>query len=327
MRRRAFIALVGGAVAWPLAARAQQAEQMRRVALLINLPDGDPEAMRRVNAFIKAMSELGWHDGKNLHLDYRWGVDEKLVQKNAEELIALAPDVILANAPPSVRALKQATGSVPVVFAGVTDPVALGIVQSLAHPGGNLTGFSPAELGMSAKWLELLEEIAPAVKRVAVFVDPTNFVALSQFSTIQSAATPLGVDLSMIDVRDKDAILRDVGAFANSPNGGLIMLRTSENIAVRDRIIAAAARYRLPAIYPLRFCATGGGLVSYGPDIVDEYRQAAGYVDRILKGAKPADLPVQAPTKYELVVNLKTAKALGLTMPQSLLATADEVIE
>jgi putative tryptophan/tyrosine transport system substrate-binding protein len=273
------------------------------------------------------MSELGWHDGSNLHLDYRWGVDEKIVQKNAEELVALAPDLIVANAPPSVRALKKVTSTVPIVFAGVTDPVALGIVQSLAHPGGNVTGFSPAELGMSAKWLELLKEIAPAVERVAVFEDPSNPGGASQFSAIQSAAKSLGVELSMIDVRDKDAILRDVGTFANSQNVGLIMLRTSKNIAARDQIIAAAAHYRLPAIYPLRFCATGGGLVSYGPDVVEEYRQVAGYVDRILKGIKPADLPVQTPTKYELVINLKTAKALGLVMPQSLLATADEVIE
>ena len=326
--RRQFVSAFGGAtLAWPLAARAQQAERVQRIGMLMNLPDGDPEANRRIDAFIKAIGELGWGEGKNLHFDYRWGVDEQIVHKNAEDLVALAPDIIVANAPPSVRAVQQATRTVPVVFAAVTDPVALGIVQSLAHPGGNVTGFSSAEIGMSAKWLELLKEIAPSVKRVAVFEDPTNPGGAPQFSAIQSAAHSLGVELSMIEVRDRDAMQRDIGAFANSPNGGLIMLRTSEDIAARDQIIAAAAHYRLPAVYPLRFCAIGGGLVSYGPDIVDEYRQAAGYVDRILKGTKPADLPVQSATKFELIINLKTARSLGLAIPQTLLATADEVIE
>jgi putative ABC transport system substrate-binding protein len=273
------------------------------------------------------MSELGWIDGKNLSVDYRWGVDAQIVGKNAVELVALAPDVIVANAPPCVQALQQATHTVPIVFVAVTDPVALGIVQSLARPGGNATGFSPAELGMSAKWLQLLKEIAPDVKRAAVFEDAGNAGAVQQFATLQSAAPSLGVELSVIGVRDKDQIERDVDAFARPGGGGLIVLRTSENIAVRDVIIAAAARHRLPAVYPLRFMAMAGGLVSYGPDIVEEFRQAAGYVDRIFKGEKPADLPVQAATKFELVINLKTAKALGFGIPQTLLATADEVIE
>jgi putative ABC transport system substrate-binding protein len=326
-RRKFIAALCGTALAWPLAAHAQQAERVRRIGVLMNLADGDPEGRRRIEAFTKAMNELGWSEGKNLHIDYRRGVGTESVRKNAMELVALTPDLLFANAPPSVLALQQLTHAVPIIFVAVTDPVALGVVQSLARPGGNATGFSPAELGMSAKWLELLKEISPGLKRVAVFQDPTNPGGTSQFSTIQAAAHSLGVELSTIDVRDKDAIQLDVGAFANSPNGGLIVLRTSEDIAARDQIIAAAARYRLPAVYPLRFCATGGGLASYGPDIVEEYRQAAGYVDRILKGDKPADLPVQSATKFELVINLKTAKLLDLGIPQTLLATADEVIE
>ena len=328
MKRREFITLFGGAAAaWPLAARAQQPGQMRRVGMLVNFTEDDPEARRRVAAFRKSMSELGWIDGKNVHIDYRWGVDAQIVGRNAADLVALAPDVIMANAPPCVQALQQATRTIPIVFVAVTDPVALGIVQSLARPGGNATGFSPAELGMSAKWLQLLKEIAPDVKRVAVFEEPGNAGAVQQFATLQGAASSLSVDLSAIGVSDMNNIERDVDAFARSGSGGLIVLRTSEDIAARDVIIAAAARHRLPAVYPLRFMATGGGLVSYGPDIVEEFRQAAGYVDRILKGEKPADLPVQAATKFELVINLKTAKALGLGIPQTLLATADEVIE
>jgi len=328
MKRREFITLIGvSAAAWPLAARAQEPGPMRRIGMLVNFTEDDPEARRRVAAFQKSMSELGWNDGKNVRIDYRWGVAAQIVGKNAAELVALAPDVIVANAPPCVQALQQATRTLPLVFVAVTDPVALGIVQNLARPGGNITGFSPAELGLSAKWLQLLKEIAPDVKRVAVFEEPGNPGAVQQFATLQGAAPSLGVDLSVIGVRDKDKIERDVDAFAHSGGGGLIVLRTSENIAVRDVIIAAAARHRLPAVYPLRFIATAGGLVSYGPDIVEEFRQAAGYVDRILKGEKPADLPVQAATKFELVINLKTAKALGLGIPQTLLATADEVIE
>jgi putative ABC transport system substrate-binding protein len=273
------------------------------------------------------LAGLGWNNGKNLDVIYRWGVSREAIGKNAAELVALAPDVIIANAPPSVEALQQLTHTLPIVFAAVTDPVALGIVRNVARPGGNATGFSPSERDISGKWLELLKEISPTVKRVAVFRELSNAGALQQINVITSAASAYGVELSYIDVRDPTAIDRDVGAFAAAGNGGLIVLRTSEDIAVRHEIIAAAAHYRLPAIFPLRFCVTDGGLASYGPDIVEEYRQAAEYIDRILRGEKPANLPVQQSTKFELVVNLKTAKALGLTMPPTLVATADEIIE
>jgi len=333
MRRREFITFAGGAAAAsvlpPFAARAQQDSRVRRIGVLMNLAEGDPEGQRRIEAFLKSLHQLGWSEGRNVQIDYRWGVGSNAASlgKNAAELVALAPDVLLANAPPSLQALQQITHTAPIVFAAVTDPVALGIVQSLAHPGGNATGFSPSEIGLSAKWLELLKDLAPGLKRVAVFEDPTNVGAQPQFLAIQKAATTLGVELSTIGVSDPDQIERAIDAFARSPDGGLIMLRTSENLAARDVIIAGAARDRLPAVYPLRFCATDGGLISYGPDIVEEYRQAAGYVDRILNGEKPADLPVQTATKFELVINLKTAKALGLALPQILLATADDVIE
>ena len=331
MKRREFIALVGGAAASPmlstLATRAQLAGPPRRIGVLMNLPEGDPEAKRRIDAFQKSLAELGWSDGKNVHIDYRWGVDAQTVKRNAADLVALAPDVILANAPPSVVALQHETRSVPVVFAAVTDPVALGLVQSLARPGGNVTGFSPAELGLSAKWLELLKEIAPGVKRVAVCRAASNPASDTQIAVIETAARSLGVEVSLIEVSEPAAMERDIAAFASLADGGLIAIRTSEDVAARGEIIALAARYRLPAVYPLRFFATGGGLVSYGPDIVAEYREAAGYVDRILKGANPADLPVQSASKFELVINLKTAKEVGLTIPPTLLATADEVIE
>jgi putative ABC transport system substrate-binding protein len=330
LHRRRFIALVGGAAAtaaWPLVARAQQDGRVRRLGVLMNLEADDPESKRRIAAFDKALSDLGWTIGKTLRIDYRWGVAPEIVRKNAAELVALAPDVIFANAPPSVIALTEVTHTVPLVFAAVTDPVALHLVRSLAQPGGNATGFSPSELGLSAKWLELLKEIAPGLKRVAVFQDPRNPGGAPQFATIEAAGRSLAVDVSTIAVPDRGEMEREVEAFARSPDGGLIVLRTSEDVAARAAIIALAAQYRLPAVYPLRLFATDGGLLAYGPDIVDEFRQAAGYVDRILRGAKPADLPVQTATKFELVLNLKTAKALGLNFPQTLLATADEVIE
>ena len=327
MKRRQFIAAIGGAAAWPLTARAQQPAPLRRIGMLMNLAEGDAEAKRRIAAFLKTLGELGWSEGKNIHVDYRWGVDVQSVKENAAQLVALAPDAIVANAPPSVVAVRQLTQSVPVVFAAVTDPVALGVIESLARPGGNLTGFSPAEYDMGAKWLELLAEIAPGLKRVAVFADSSNPGATRQVVPIQAAASSLKVDMSLIGVSAAATIDRDVAEFARLPNGGLIVIRTSEDIAAREPIIAAAERFRLPAVYPLRLFVTGGGLLSYGPDIVEEYRGAAGYVDRILKGAKPADLPVQSSTKFELVVNLKSAKALGLAIPSTLLATADEVIE
>ena len=328
MRRRDFITLLGGAAGLrPLAARAQNSARVRRVGFVINYSKGEPEAKRRIDVFVKAMADLGWIDGKNLHIDYRFDVDGPDVEAIAAEVIGLGPDVILATAPPSVVALQHATGTVPVVFVAVTDPIALGIVRSLAHPGGNFTGFSPAEVGISGKWLELLKEIAPHVKRAAIFQAAGNLGGQEQIAAIKAAAPTAGVDISLIGVKDPDEIARGVDAFAQSPNGGLIMLRIAEDIAVRRQIIALAERYRLPAVYPLRFCATEGGLVSYGPDVVDEYRQAAGYVDRILKGEKPGDLPVQTSSKFELVINLKTAKGLNLTVPPTLLATADEVIE
>ena len=249
------------------------------------------------------------------------------MQKNAEELVALNPDVIVATSPPAVLALKQITRTVPIVFVAVTDPVALGLVESLARPGGNATGFSPAELGLSAKWLQVLKEMVPALSRVAVFHNPVSLGGIPQFSAIEAAAPSLGVALSIIDVRDKAAIEQAVASFANAPNGGLLTLRMPENVALRDSLVALAAKHRLPAIYPLRVFATSGGLASYGPDIAEEYREAGGYVDRILRGEKPANLPVQVASKFQLVINLKTAKSLGLAIPQTLLATADEVLE
>jgi putative ABC transport system substrate-binding protein len=328
MRRRDFIAFTAGATLLaPLSARGQEAAPPRRLGLLMNLPDGDAEAQRRIEALLKRLAVLGWNTGKNIDVIYRWGVSGTAIEKNAAELVALAPDVILANAPPSVQALQRLTHALPIVFAAVTDPVALGIVHNVARPGGNVTGFSPSEIDISGKWLELLREISPGTKHVAVFRELTNPGALQQIDVLTAAASSMDVELSYIDVRDRTAIDHDVGAFAAAENGGLIVLRTSEDLAVRREIIAAAAHYRLPAIFPLRFCATDGGLASYGPDIVEEYRQAADYIDRILKGEKPGDLPVQQSTKFELVINLKTAKQLGVTIPQTLLVTADEVIE
>jgi putative ABC transport system substrate-binding protein len=326
-RRQFIFALGSTAAAWPLAARAQQPERMRRVGVLANLLENDPEAVARLSALRRSLRELGWVEGRNLQIDARWGVDNDRIRKNAAELIALAPDVILANAPPSVMALQQATRTLPIVFVNMTDPVGMGIVQSLARPGGNATGFTAAEFGLSAKWLELLKEIAPGVRRVAVLRELSNPSALPQFAAIQAVASSFDVELSPLNARDPGEIERDVGSFARPGNGGLIVTRTSEPIAQRDAIIKTASRHRLPAVYPLRFFVTVGGLISYGPDTVDQYRHAATYVDRILKGEKPADLPVQQPTKYELVINLKTAKSLDLTVPPMLLARADEVIE
>jgi putative tryptophan/tyrosine transport system substrate-binding protein len=329
MTRREFITLIAGAVtlAWPMAARAQQPSGVRRIGVLITLAADDPEAQARIGAFLQGMQEFGWTLGRNVRIDYRWATDVNSISRHATELVALAPDVILANANPSVVALQRATPSVPIVFVAVTDPVAATFVENLARPGSNATGFSTGEYGTSAKWLELLKEIAPSITQVAVLQDPQNLSSLPQFAAIQSVAPSLGVELKSLPLRDVGEIERIVAAFARGSNLGLIATRTQAANLRRDLIIALAARHRLPAVYPLRFFVTGGGLVSYGPDIVDQYRRAAGYVDRILKGEKPADLPVQAPTKYELVINLKTAKALGLTVPDSLLARADEVIE
>jgi putative ABC transport system substrate-binding protein len=327
VRRRDFIALAGGLAAWPLGARAQQDNRVRHVGVFMNLSEGDPDGTRRIAALLKSLDEFGWTEGRNIRFDFRWGVDVEHIQKNAEELVALNPDVILAASLPAVLALQQTTRKVPIIFVGVTDPVALGLVESLARPGGNATGFSPAEVELSAKWVQVLKEMAPALTRVAVFHNPAYLGGVPQFSAVQTAATSLGVALSTIDVRDKSAIEQAVASFASQPNGGLVTLRISENVALRDSLVALAAKYRLPAIYPLRVFATSGGLASYGPDIIEEYRQAAGYVDRVLRGEKPANLPVQVASKYQLVINLKTAKSLGLAIPETILATADEVLE
>ena len=328
MRRREFIGLLGAAAAWPLAARAQQGERVRRVGVLLNLAADDPEAPARVTAFAQGLGELGWTVGRNVMIDYRWGGgDTERIRKHAAELVALAPQVIVANSSHAVAVLLQATRTVPIVFVGLPDPVGAGFVSSLARPGGNITGFLAFEYGMSAKRLELLKEVAPQTTRVAMIRDFTTLAGAGMFGAIQAVAPSLGVELSPIDVREAGEIERAVTVFARSPNGGLIVTGGPLAAVHRDVIIKVAARHRLPAVYPFRFFVTGGGLISYGPDLIDQYRRAAGYVDRILKGEKPADLPVQAPTKYEPVINLKTAKTFGLEVPPTLLARADEVIE
>ena len=328
LRRREFITLLGGAAtAWPLAARAQS-ERMRRIGVLTPFAADDSESMARIAAFLQGLGELGWAVGRNVRIDYRWSAgDPDLTRKAATELVALAPDVILATGTPVTAALQQASLSVPIVFAQVPDPVANGFVASLARPGGNTTGFTTYDYAGSAKWVEVLKEIAPGVTRAAVLRDPTIASGIGQLGAVLAVAPSLGIEMSPIGVRDASEIEGAVTAFAREPNGGLIVLASPLSIVQRKLIIALAARHRLPAVYGLRFFVVDGGLISYGPDSVEPYRRAAGYVDRILKGEKPADLPVQAPTKYDLVINLKTAKALGLEIPATLLARADEVIE
>ena len=328
MKRRDFIALLGGAAAWPLAARAQQpGERVRRVGVLMSMAADDPEGQPRITALAQGMRELGWAVGRNLQIDYRWAAgDPDRIRKYAAELVALAPDVILANSTPLVAALQQATPTVPIVFVGVADPVGAGLVQSLARPGNNSTGFIVFEYGISGKWLELLKEIAPRVTRAAV-VRELAIAGTGQLGAIQSVAPSFGVELFPIGVRDAPEIERAVTAFSRGSNGGLIVTGGPSTQVHRHLIITLAAQHLLPAVYPYRYFVANGGLISYGPDLIDQYRRAASYVDRILKGEKPADLPVQAPTKYELVINLKTAKALGIEMPASVLARADEVIE
>ena len=324
MRRREFIG--GAVVGWPLAVRAQ--ERMRRIGVLQSLAAGDPDGPLRMGAFLRGLQQLGWIDGRNVRIDIRWsGGNADLDRKYAAELVALAPDVLLATASPTVAALQAATRTVPIVFAHSVDPVGAGFIDSLARPGGNTTGFVLFEYGISAKWLELLKEIAPGVKRVAILRDPTTAAGMGQFGAMQSVAPSFGVEVTPVSLRDTGEIERGVTALAGSSNGGLIVTAAPLAMLHRDLIIAIAARHELPAIYSLRVYVTAGGLAYYGPDLTDQYRRAAGYVDRILKGEKPADLPVQAPTKYELAINLKTAKALGLTLPPTLLSRADEVIE
>jgi putative ABC transport system substrate-binding protein len=329
MRRRDFIVLTGGAAAAPLAALAQQADRMRRIGVLFGSATDDSDFQARFGAFLQGLQQLGWADGRNVRIDTRWATtNPDDIHRHAAELAALAPDVILAaTGTATVAPLLQATRTVPIVFVLVIDPVGAGFVASLAQPGGNATGFTLFEYGMSGKWLELLKEIAPRVTRAAVLRDSGIASGIGQFAAVQAVAPSLGVELSPVDVRDAPEIERAVTAFARSGNGGLIVTASALATRYRDLIITLAARHKLPAVYSRRLFVADGGLLSYGPDYVDQFRRAAGYVDRILKGEKPADMPVQAPTKYELVINLKTAKALGLTIPESFLLRADEVIE
>jgi len=330
MTRRKFIALLGGAaVAWPLAARAQQAERMRRIGVLTGGGGADdPDMQVRVAAFLQGLAQLGWTDGRNVRIDTRWpAANADNIRKHAAELAALAPDVIVAGGTATVGPLLQATRTVPIVFVGVADPVGAGLVDSLARPGGNATGFMQFEYSLSAKWVELLKQVAPGVTRAAVLRNSAVTSGIGQFAVIQSVAPSVGVEVSPVNLRDAGEIERAVTAFARSGNGGLIVTASGLASIHRELIITLAARHKLPAVYPRRLFVTDGGLMSYGSDRIDQFRRAAAYVDRILKGEKPADLPVQAPTRYELVLNLKTAKALGLDVPPMLLATADEVIE
>jgi ABC-type uncharacterized transport system substrate-binding protein len=327
--RRKFLAALGGAAAaWPLAARAQQGERVRRIGVLMPFAEDNPVGQARLAAFRQGLLQLGWADGRNVRIDSRWGAgDASLTRTYARELVALAPDVVMAVSSGAVAPLREVTRTVPIVFAVVADPVGAGYVDNLAQPGGNVTGFLGYEYTLSGKWLELLKEIAPRVTRAAVLRDSAVAAGPAQFAVIQAVAPSLGVELRPADMRNAGEIERAITAFAGSSNGGLIVTGSPSATIHRNLIITLAARHQLPAVYYDRFYVTGGGLISYGADYLDECRRAAGYVDRILKGEKPADLPVQAPTKYELVINLKTAKALGLDVPPTLLARADEVIE
>jgi putative ABC transport system substrate-binding protein len=328
-RRREFITLLGGAaVAWPLAARAEQGERMRRIGVLQSLAADDPEGQARLAAFAQGLQQSGWTIGRNVQIDTRWAAgDAERFRRYAAELVALAPDVILAVGAAAVGPLQQATRTVPIVFVNTSDPVGAGFVESLARPGGNATGFLLYEYGTSGKWLELLKEIAPRVTRVAVLRDSALAAGIGQLGAIQAVAPSFGVELRPVDVRDAPETERAVAAFARASDGGLIVTGSTLALVHRDLIVTLAARHKLPAVYFQRVFVTSGGLISYAPDQIDQFRRASGYVDRILKGAKPADLPVQAPTKLELAINLKTAKALGLEIPPTLLARADEVIE
>jgi putative ABC transport system substrate-binding protein len=328
MRRREFIATLCGAAAWPMAARGQKRDRMQRIGVLLNITANDPESQTRLASFAQGLQSLGWIIGQNVLVDYRWGDgNADALIKYATELLALAPDVILAQSTAAVAPLLRLTHTVPIVFTAVADPVAAGYVQSLARPGGNATGFTGFEYGFAGKWLELLKEIAPAVKRAVVLREAASVTGPAQFGAIQAVAPRLGVELRPVDTHDVEEIERTFMAFAQDSDGGIIVTGSPAATVHRAAIVAMAARYRLPSVYYIRSFVAVGGLISYGPDFVDQFRRAAGYVDRILKGENPADLPVQVPTKYELVINLKTAKALGLTVPPSLLARADEVIE
>jgi putative ABC transport system substrate-binding protein len=329
VRRREFITLLGGAVAWPVAARAQQSERVRRVGVITGVPETDADLQARYAVLRQALQQLGWSEGHNIQFDRPFGGagDSDLVRRHAQELVALAPDLVVVSGSQNVAALQQVSRTVPIVFVGIVDPVGAGFVASLARPGGNTTGFTSFEYGMSAKWLQLLKEIDPRVTSSAALRDAVKPASLGLLAAMQGVAPSLRVELSPMNVRDAPEIERAVAAFAHGSNGGLVVTLTGLTIRHRDLISTLAARHRLPAVYPYGYFVTGGGLISYGPAAADLYRRAAGYVDRILRGEKPADLPVQAPTKYELVVNLKTAKALGLDVPATLIARADEVIE
>jgi putative tryptophan/tyrosine transport system substrate-binding protein len=330
MKRRDFITLLGGAAAgWPLAARAQQQpERMRRIGFWVGEPETDPNAQRRVTAFKKGLAELGWIEGRTVQIEYRWPIiDGEQVRADAESLIALAPDVIVTTGAPTVAVFKRLTRTIPIVFTFVTDPVRDGLVETLAHPGGNITGFTIFEHTMAGKWVEMLKEVAPGVTRVAVMQNPEHPAWTTYLSAITGVASSAGVAVTPLPVRDADEIRRAIADFVDAPNGGLIVLPSGVAAFYRDLIVAATGRHRLPAIFPERIFADAGGLISYGVVLSEMYRQAARYADRILRGAKPSELPVQAATKFELIVNLKTAKALGLNVPDKLLAIADEVIE
>jgi ABC-type uncharacterized transport system substrate-binding protein len=331
MKRREFITLLGGAAAaWPLAARAQERERVRRIGVLMNTAADEPESQARLAAFMQGLQEVGWAAGGNLRIDYRWSPgDLARLRKDAAELAGLHPEVILAGVGPTTLILQQVTSTIPIVMAQGLDPVGNGYVDSLARRG-NTTGFTQFEYSLAGKWMELLKEVAPGIRRVGVLREPGGAAiagSIGQWTMIQAVAQSFGAELKRIDLRDASEIERDVTAFARSPNAGLIVVVSAASLTHRELIITLAARHRLPTVYPYRVFATHGGLITYGPDIASQYRRAAGYVDRILKGENPANLPVQAPTKYELVINLKTAKAIGIDMPATLLASADEVIE
>jgi putative ABC transport system substrate-binding protein len=329
MRRRDFITLLGGAaIAWPLTVSAQQAGRVRRIGVLMSLAADDRESQVRLAAFLQALQELGWIAGRNLQIETRWGGDDaERTRGNAAELVTLAPDVILASGNTAARPLQRATRTIPIVFVQVAEPLGEGLVASFARPGANVTGFASIEYGMSAKWLELLKEIAPPLKRVVVIRDPSTAAGKGQLGAIQPVASSLGIEITPVGIRDAGEIESAITAVARGPNGGLIVTTSTRASAHREMILTLAARHQLPAVYPFRFYVASRGLISYGADWTDQYRRAASYVDRIVRGEKPGDLPVQVPTKYELVINLKVANALGLTVPQQLLARADEVIE
>ena len=327
MRRREFLGILGCAAAWPIASKAQPTERTRVVGVLTNLGPDDPEAKARITVFEKTLQQLGWAVGRDLKIEIReTGSDLDQLRRYAAELVALAPDVIISIGSVVLGPLQQATRTIPIVFVNVPDPVGAGFVQSMAHPGGNITGFSNFEYSMSGKWAELLKQIAPNATRALVLRDSSSAAGIGQFAAVRSIAQGLGIELTPSNVRDADEIERNVAVFARSGNGGVIVT-AGGTAAHRKLVISLVARYKLPAVYPYRYYAVDGGLITYGPNTREPVRRAAGYVDLILKGEKPADMPVQAPTEYELVINLKTAKALGLTIPQSLLATAEEVIE